>query len=347
MSKKASPAAIGGFVLGALALLVAAIIVFSGGQLLRDKSLFVSYFPGTVAGLNVGAPVQFRGVQVGQVTDVKLDFYRGEHRFSIPVSYEIWADVVRERESAEGEAQRGQQEVEALFRSLVENSGLRAVLSSTSLVTGQYAVSLELRPGSDYRYVNADPDAIEIPTVESARDRMADVFQDLDLHGLVASVNEAMKGISAFVGSDALRKMPGSVEALVTDTRALVNTLDTNVTRISDDVDATLGDYRTLATTATGRIGAVATALEEIATKLSALSADLEAKLDPLSRSALATLEQVQQTAKGYEAVVDPQSATRANLDQLLEEAAGAARSLRILADYLEQNPDALIKGKY
>ena len=345
MSKNASPAAIGGFVLGAIALLVAGIVAFSGGQLLREKASFVSYFPGTVAGLAVGAPVQFQGVQIGQVTDVKLDFYRAEGRFSIPVHYEIWADAVRTRDAAAtDEAHRGNP---AGIKTLVEEHGLRAELTSASLVTGQYLVTLELRPDTEFKYVGSEPGVIEIPTVESTRDKLSDMFRTLDLQSLVAKATSAMDGISDLVNSKGVREMPQAVDALVGDTRKLVDDLEVKVDRIASNLDTTLTDYRTLATTATARIDAVATAVEDVAEKLSALSVNLNAQVDPLSRSALATLGSVRETVQAYEGVVDPQSATRANLDQALEEAAGAARSLRILADFLEQNPDALIKGKY
>lgn len=346
MSKKASPAAIGGFVLGAIALLVAGIVVFSGGKLLRNKVAFVSYFPGTVAGLGVGAPVQFQGVQIGQVTDIKLDYYPGEGRFSVPVSYEIWSDALRISDE-EGTYQWSEESGHDRLRRLIEDRGLRAVLSSASLVTGQYMITLELRPGSDYQYVGSDPGVSEIPTVESTRDRLANMLEGLDLGGLVAKASNAMDAISEVVSSQGVREMPEAVDALVKDTRKLVGDLDTRMNDLMTSVDATLADYRTLATTATARIDAMAAALEDVSAKIAALSASVNAQVDPLSREALATLGAVRETAQSYGEMADPQSATRSNLDQVLEEAAGAARSLRILADYLEQNPDALIKGKY
>ncbi len=65
MSKKISPTLIGGFVLGALALLVIAVIAFGSGRLFRQTKEFVAYFDGNVNGLHIGAPVKFRGVEVG------------------------------------------------------------------------------------------------------------------------------------------------------------------------------------------------------------------------------------------------------------------------------------------
>ena len=94
MSKQANPVAIGGFVLGALALIVLAILVLSSGTLFRAKTQVVSFFPGTIQGLTVGSPVEFQGVQVGEVTKIRLDYHPSEDQFLIPVRYEIWQDSV-------------------------------------------------------------------------------------------------------------------------------------------------------------------------------------------------------------------------------------------------------------
>ena len=72
MNKKISPTLIGGFVVGAVALLVIAVIAFGSGRLFRQTKEFVLYFDGTVNGLHVGAPVKFKGVEIGSVKDILL-----------------------------------------------------------------------------------------------------------------------------------------------------------------------------------------------------------------------------------------------------------------------------------
>jgi paraquat-inducible protein B len=68
MGRKANPTVIGAFIVGAVVLIVAALMVFGSGTLFTRKHAFVLYFDGSVNGLNVGAPVKFRGVKVGAVT---------------------------------------------------------------------------------------------------------------------------------------------------------------------------------------------------------------------------------------------------------------------------------------
>ena len=89
MNKKISPAMIGAFVLGAVALIVIAILVFGSGRLFRQTRNFVLYFDNSVNGLRVGAPVKFKGVEIGSVKDIRLRLGQGTASDKIPVIIEI------------------------------------------------------------------------------------------------------------------------------------------------------------------------------------------------------------------------------------------------------------------
>jgi paraquat-inducible protein B len=77
MNKKMSPAMIGAFVLGAVALIVIAILVFGSGRLFRQTRNFVLYFDTSVNGLRVGAPVKLKGVEIGSVKDIRIQVGQG------------------------------------------------------------------------------------------------------------------------------------------------------------------------------------------------------------------------------------------------------------------------------
>src|SRR5512136_1678967 len=72
MASRANPAVIGGFVLGAIALAVAGLVIVGGGKFFQHRQFWEAYFDESIKGLAIGAPVTFRGVKVGSVTDVKL-----------------------------------------------------------------------------------------------------------------------------------------------------------------------------------------------------------------------------------------------------------------------------------
>src|SRR3989442_1469151 len=85
MGRKANPAIIGAFVIGAVALTVVAVTVWGSGKLFRRQYPCVCYFPGSVNGLSAGAPVKFRGVQIGEVTDVRLLYAQARGAPRVPV----------------------------------------------------------------------------------------------------------------------------------------------------------------------------------------------------------------------------------------------------------------------
>ncbi|MBF0234288.1 MAG: MCE family protein [Desulfamplus sp.] len=85
---------IGLFVIGSIALVVAAIVVFGSGAFFAEKNVFVLYFRGSVKGLNVGSPVVLRGVKIGVVRDIRINAASIEHGVSIPVLIEISQDCV-------------------------------------------------------------------------------------------------------------------------------------------------------------------------------------------------------------------------------------------------------------
>jgi paraquat-inducible protein B len=80
------------FVIGAIALVVAGVLTFGGGQFLKPKDQFVLYFPGSLSGLAVGSPVTFRGVRVGTVTGITIKYNITKQPLRIPVHIELEPD---------------------------------------------------------------------------------------------------------------------------------------------------------------------------------------------------------------------------------------------------------------
>ena len=136
MSKKVNKTVIGVFVIGALVLLLVAIVVFGSGELFKRTNKFVLYFDGSVKGLSIGAPVMFRGVSIGTVKDISLIYDSKAGTVMLPVIVEI---------------QQGRIKGTPSFSDLVADKkmielGLRGKLEVQSFLTGQLMIAFDFYP---------------------------------------------------------------------------------------------------------------------------------------------------------------------------------------------------------
>jgi len=309
--------------------------VLSSGALFQRKIEAVTYFPGSVQGLTVGARVEFQGVQVGQVTGIRLALRPQEKEFIIPVYYDLWPENVTSLGERPNEI-----EGKLPLQFLVEDRGLRAQLASVSLVTGQYMVALSFQPQAPLNYVGDEKARLEIPAIEATRDRVANMLQSLDLPGLVNTAIGTLDALKQLAEDPVLKSLAANADQTVIKAKALLGNLDAGVQPLLERAENTLDDYAKLAQTARQRLITLADSLEKASTDISNLAQNVDRQVGPINQSTVGVLRSV-------EGLLSEGSAARYNLELLLEEGAGAARSLRLLADYLEQNPDALIKGKY
>ena len=92
MSKQASPTLIGGFVIGAVALVVAGVLIFGSGKFFSDTISAVMYFEGDLKGLQDGAAVAYEGVNIGTVTSIGVFIDSDTYAARTPVVVEINRD---------------------------------------------------------------------------------------------------------------------------------------------------------------------------------------------------------------------------------------------------------------
>ena len=147
MAKRVSPAVIGAFVVSSFVVMVAAIVVVGSGRLFSKPLTFVCMFQGDLNGLKVGAPVKFRGVQIGSVSAIKLYLSPEEGRLRPGVT-QLWLPVIVELDPAlitsrggTGAALEGQV-------SKRHQRGMRAQLNVESLLTGLLYIDLDIRPNA-------------------------------------------------------------------------------------------------------------------------------------------------------------------------------------------------------
>jgi len=338
MGNKASPKLIGAFVVGAITLLVAGIMVFGSGQFLKRKVNYVFYFDGSINGLNKGAPVKFRGVRIGQVTDVLVELNYSKSTIKTPVFAEVEPDRVVPVgvEGFKGEVGTGD-----ITKNLIEK-GLRAQLEVDSFVTGQLYIEFDMLPGTPVRLVAKDSKSIEIPTVPSTVQQVISTLKDIPLKSIFNKVSSALDGINRFVNSPELVETIRTTHDAAREVKRLVVHLDTLVRPFEASIESTLAATRHGLEKA-DEVG------DAITSTLKGLGRDVRTAVRQLDRTLKTTqvaMKRADGTLASYQDLVAEGSKTRYDLDSLLVEAKAAARSVRILADYLERNPQSLLRGK-
>ncbi len=325
MAKKANPAAIGGFVVGAVALLVVGVLVFGSGQLWKTAIPWVSFFPGSVKGLQIGAPVTFRGVKIGSVTDIRATFDVREERIRIrtPVYWETDVGAITTIGTTAAEIARIEAKAERPWASLLIKRGLRAELQLQSFVTGQKFIQLDFHPDTPINLVGADSKVPEFPTTKSGIAQLTKSLEELPLR----EIGDA--ALSLLEHADQLVTSPEVKGVLVSANEAL-KTYD----KLGRDID------EQVVPPASKMIKDINT---EIIPPTSKLVRNVDSEVRPAARDALGEAEATLATYRGLVAEGSP---VRYELVVLLSEAAATMRSVRVLVDYLERHPEALLAGK-
>jgi phospholipid/cholesterol/gamma-HCH transport system substrate-binding protein len=314
LNQRVSPTLIGAFVLGAVLLAVTAVVLIGSGRYFRRTYPFVLYFPGSVNGLRVGAPVKFRGVEVGSVEDIRIRLEPKQSVYRIPVIIGIDPDKITSLGGSETILNSPTE-----YQSAIDG-GLRGQLQSESFVTGLLFVALDYFPGSPATFVQRPRTAKfryrEIPTepssTEKARMAVSEVLTKLaesDLVGLVDSAREAVSELHQLVGSPNLKLT----------IRSLGGVAD--------------------------RLGDAAGSVSQLATGLDTNVAGLTADLRKASVKAGAMMDHAGQVLQHTDAAFNDAPVVY-ELTRTLQEVSAAARSIRQLTGYLERNPSSLIFGR-
>ncbi|AWB09096.1 paraquat-inducible protein B (plasmid) [Azospirillum humicireducens] len=268
----------------------------------RDR-LRVRYrleFPGSVQGLQAGAPVLMRGLTVGHVTTVRMEYDEASQQIHIPVDIDLEPDLVARTYGIVDDKPMD----EATLRKLVAiqvQKGMRGRLASGNLLTGQKLVSFDFEPGPHQPVPGTERS--ELPTVESVDiesiTRSTGILMDkvsaLPLDGLIADLRGTLQSVGGLAGSPdlarslaALAKALGSADALMRDADRQLPELVKSLRGVATAAQGTLNS-------ANGLLGG---------------------------------------------------GGGQADLAGVMRQLNDAARSFRVLADYLERHPEALLRGK-
>ena len=237
---------------------------------------FLLYFDQSVRGLVPGSPVEFRGIPIGEVQDVRLVYDPETGTARIPVVIEIEPERI---------SVTGSQDADIADRpAKLVARGMRAQLRSGNLLTGQLAINLDFHPNAPPATIRTDGRYPELPTIPSPLEQITSSVADI---------------------VDRIGQVP--IEKIGTDLASALAKLDATLVELQG-------------------VGEIVN--REIAPTL------------------LATLENAERTLASTESLIEPDSATGRELRRLIIELAEAARSVRLLADRLEQHPEELLRGK-
>jgi paraquat-inducible protein B len=234
----------------------------------RDPQTYLLVFKDSVRGLAVGAPVEFRGIPIGEVTEINAQVDARTMEFTVPVGIHIDAQRLGVKVV---DLQPGA-DLTAMHRKLVDSMvahGVRAQLRTGNLLTGALFVALDFFPDAPPASVDWSQKPVQLPTI------------------------------------------PGQIEAIEASVVSIIKKLDQ--------------------------------------VPIKAIGDDLRKSLDELDRtlvSARTSLDGANKVVDNAGRMIEPNSVLESQLSGTLQEVSGAARSLRVLMDYLERHPEALIRGK-
>jgi paraquat-inducible protein B len=228
----------------------------------KNPQTYLLVFNHSVRGLEPGAPVEFRGIQIGQVEDFHAEFDAKTFEFTIPVTVSVDPERLGVKIHGQG---AGSGAIAVVHRQIIEglvSHGLRAQLRTGNLLTGALYVALDFFPDAPPFKVDWSQTPVRLATV------------------------------------------PGKLEGLDENIASIIKKLD------KLPYDQLAGDLRKVI-----------------------------ANIDQ-------TLETTRRTIDHADKLIEPNSGLELELSGTLQEMRRTARELRVLTDYLERHPEALIRGK-
>ena len=352
--KKVDPRVIGVFVIGAILLIVAGLLFFGPGGLFSDTRRYVIYFESSVKGLNVGSPVRFRGVRIGQVKEINISFRPSDLEFHIPVIIELDPQKIRTEGSEQGlfETLKTTVQAEDPILPLIAE-GLRAQMQLDSLVTGQLFVNLDMIPSAPLTRIDIPSEYPQIPAISSSLAELTKTIEEIPLQLLVDKLMQSADGVQRLFNSPGLHN---AIEQFDTTT-ALLNDL---LTELNNSIPTLLGkaeraldsSHSTLA----GIDKNIDLAFREIEQTLEAARSTIESieqRVDPLAESFDRGMgsfkeasERVSSAMIQVEAFTADDSFLLQQISLTLQELNRTLRSMRYLADEIERNPQILLRGR-
>jgi len=318
---KLNPTLAGSFVLGALVLIIAALLSLRSCHILSKPGRFVAYFNESVQGLDVGSAVKLRGVRAGRVVSIQVHYDANSRQSQVAVVAELDQNVI-----SDSAGKMIKTTDRATLQRLIDQ-GLRAKIDLVG-ITGLQFVELDFFdpqqfPAPHLESENAYP---VVPTLRSGMSelvenlsKVANNLNKVDFAGLSHELQTLLASANQQVAAVDLKTMVAKVTAAAESIETLAS---------SDEAKAAFGN------------------LNKTATDVQGLVAKLNTQVEPVSAELVRSLHSFRDAAESVEKLLGPQSGLGDETIKTLRQITETAASLQELADFLERNPNALITGK-
>lgn len=218
------------------------------------KDTWLVYFDQSVRGLTIGAPVEFQGIKIGEVSSINLKFESIKMNFRTPVQLKIEPERIFGRDP-----DFTNKDGHSILKTFVAR-GMRGVLKNGNLLTGQLLIDFDFYPDLPSQKISFEDSIPVLPTRETELQRLTDNLGSIldkvdhipfkqigeDLHALLKTANTAIAQIPVQSLSENMQATMKTANATMTSINSMANTVNTQttpaITAALEQLRATLAD---------------------------------------------------------------------------------------------------------
>lgn len=285
-----------------------------------ERLFYVMYFSETLRGLNIGSPIEYRGIQIGKVEDIQLKVEEFNDKIEIPVLISVYAEKL----SFDGDTEEAQEIIERLV-----SKGIRGQLTTSNFLTGTQFISLVYpengngQPGTIKESSESGLAYEELPTTEGLTQLLAQSATEImtEIHG-------GIKDARRLINSPELESSSKDIAAILENVRSLLAEIRPEIVASAEGLSGTLKNT------------------ESIAGKLNQQALPLTKQIKSTLQRLDGALVEAKKTLNSTDAMLNEDSALQYELRLLIEEVSEAANSFSVLANTLQRKPNSVIFGK-
>jgi len=317
MSKKASPVAIGGFVVGITGLTVALAFFFGGGDLFSDTKKYELVYKTSIKGLNVGAPVTIKGVKIGEVLSIKARMYPDKVDILTSAVIEINRDVI-ERVGDYGSAEEERELGEDLLR-----KGLAAQLKLQSLLTGLLYVDVDFHGDERPRTIDIETKYEQFPTVPTDMQEISKSLQNIDFAEISKNIKEIFEGLDSLINNNEVQDLSKSANDALVSIKKLADHVDSEIAVMRTDIEPITQEARVFMKTLNTELPDILESLEQSLASLESATKELGSATEEV------------------EFLLSDDSPVLYELNKAARDMQRASRAVEILSESIERQPEA------